>query len=1403
MLYRLSISFFCLRFFLIQHAFAQAQDFQEVYAQAVQAARQQNYTKALQLSETILPQAEKVLGENSLNLSNFLNSVAGFYELTQQESLALPFYQKVAQIRSKTLASNHPEYLKTLNKLANLYFKLGKYSEANSSYQEILAVNNPEAPLSFSVLFNAHSNLGFLKYHQRKWASTDSLYLIAEKYLASIQPTDTLLSIIHLERKAQLFEATQQQTEALQVYQKLLPLQEQFYGVLHPYYLPSVYKEMRLYNQASRSQEAIELFERIPALAWQELDKESKVFYEINSEVSWAYLLIQNSKKAESLLNSVSLETLTNLKNPDLLGRYWYLKGKLAIQENHKEAVNSSFENAWKSYQMDNALQDSSQVLQVLYDWGAWCYEQRDFVQAESIWEKAIEYHKTSNLYELAALDIRYNLSTAQQQNKKLSEAQTNYEYILDQKSISHTLEALVNVQLARLYLSQGLSLKALNSYQTARDTWEKSSVELPLLYYQAGQEEAFIYQNDSQYEQAQAILKKLLRLASPSQEIEIRTQSALVAYLNGQYAEAQKQYQAILDFLQQKSLSSSVLLSTLNNLGNLYKNQGFFSEAETVLLKAKNISETETSISPDSKAYTLNNLGNLYRSLGRYLEAEMLIEEALKVIKNQKETSKNVEQEILLSQANLLRQKGQFAPAEILYRKSLVFFEQKVEYASFYQEASRQLGLLYLQTGRYEQAVLLLEQLSKKSDEILLGELGGQLATAYQKTNQAEKAEALLIKIISIRKKYWGIQHPDIATAQDQLGYLYRQKGDYESAQKLFEEAQSLRQKIFGESHPSLAISKHNFALLAEYRQDKTGAERLHLESLEIIRKKLGEGHPFYLQALNNLATFYEKNKAAKKAFMYYQEALEKLKIFVKQNMSVLSEQEKRQFWQSNQILIQNFLSFTAQSVATSEAFKELNLPRLWGEALNLRLDTKGLLLTQARNAQSDFEQDNDPEIKAIYTQWLANKEWLAHHYARKSSGNLDKKIDSLQKVSESLEKELTLRTQSFAEELGQKKLTWQKIQSRLKKKEAALEMIRLPEQKEEVWYLALIILPAPAEPIPILLREGQLMDESYWAYYRNNIRFQRKDTQSFDRYWADIQAVLDKEGIQKLYFSPDGVYHLLNIASFYEPSTQQYLDEKLEIIQLASLQDLQDFDDARLSKADASLWGSPAYSLTEKKEKNTDYQDLIHTETEIKAIETLLQDKNWKVSTTLGEQAREENLKKMPKTAILHLATHGYFELETKALVSEDTPMGTNLGETTWLNPLIQSGLVWAGVNTPQLLSNNEDGKLTALEVSQLPLSETELVVLSACQTGLGKVESGEGVYGLQRAFQVAGAKRLLMSLWEVNDQVTQEFMGIFYENLLKNQSPGEALKITRAEIRQKYPHPYYWAAFVLLER
>jgi CHAT domain-containing protein len=145
----------------------------------------------------------------------------------------------------------------------------------------------------------------------------------------------------------------------------------------------------------------------------------------------------------------------------------------------------------------------------------------------------------------------------------------------------------------------------------------------------------------------------------------------------------------------------------------------------------------------------------------------------------------------------------------------------------------------------------------------------------------------------------------------------------------------------------------------------------------------------------------------------------------------------------------------------------------------------------------------------------------------------------------------------------------------------------------------------------------------------------------------------------------------------------------------------------------------------------------------------------------------------------------------------------MGTNLGETTWLNPLIQSGLVWAGVNTPQLLSNNEDGKLTALEVSQLPLNETELVVLSACQTGLGKVESGEGVYGLQRAFQVAGAKRLLMSLWEVNDQVTQEFMGIFYENLLKNQSPGEALKITRAEIRQKYPHPYYWAAFVLLER
>jgi CHAT domain-containing protein len=167
----------------------------------------------------------------------------------------------------------------------------------------------------------------------------------------------------------------------------------------------------------------------------------------------------------------------------------------------------------------------------------------------------------------------------------------------------------------------------------------------------------------------------------------------------------------------------------------------------------------------------------------------------------------------------------------------------------------------------------------------------------------------------------------------------------------------------------------------------------------------------------------------------------------------------------------------------------------------------------------------------------------------------------------------------------------------------------------------------------------------------------------------------------------------------------------------------------------------------------------------------------------------ATEENIKKVHNPKILHLSTHGFF------IDSNE--------KNEKINPMLRSGLLLTGVSDytrAEIKPDTEDGILTALEAANLDLDETDLVVLSACETGLGDVKAGEGVYGLQRAFKVAGAKTIVMSMWKVDDEVTQKLMTIFYQKFSEYNNARKAFKEAQAEIKKQYPQPYYWGAFVM---
>lgn len=241
--------------------------------------------------------------------------------------------------------------------------------------------------------------------------------------------------------------------------------------------------------------------------------------------------------------------------------------------------------------------------------------------------------------------------------------------------------------------------------------------------------------------------------------------------------------------------------------------------------------------------------------------------------------------------------------------------------------------------------------------------------------------------------------------------------------------------------------------------------------------------------------------------------------------------------------------------------------------------------------------------------------------------------------------------------------------------------------------------------------------------------------------------------------------------------------------------------------------LLASRTINLLDEGTRGTKWDYLEWTKKEVNKIKLILDEKKIPAKLYTGENASEEAFKNeciMKSPSLILISTHGFFFPEPE---KDYEKMGISFQSgmdkfTHFENPLLRSGLIFAGANRVWLggkeIKGVEDGILTAQEVSNLDLTNTELVVLSACETGLGDIKSGEGVYGLQRAFKSAGAKAIIMTLWSVPDKETVELMERFYSNLIeKNMSNYEALSEAQKYMRNKYPdEPYKWAAFVLME-
>ena len=352
----------------------------------------------------------------------------------------------------------------------------------------------------------------------------------------------------------------------------------------------------------------------------------------------------------------------------------------------------------------------------------------------------------------------------------------------------------------------------------------------------------------------------------------------------------------------------------------------------------------------------------------------------------------------------------------------------------------------------------------------------------------------------------------------------------------------------------------------------------------------------------------------------------------------------------------------------------------------------------------------------------------------------------------------------------------------------------------------------------------------ENYISFNQQELNSQSSDFDSI-LYSLVWKPIADKIGDAKtIYISLGGIYNNINLNTIYNPTTGKYLLEEKDIRIVNSARDFvlsKESEKKKYTTNTASLFGFPNFDgnttvsadttdiFASSRNLNSFWLDsltrggmkakpLPATKKEIEKISTTLKSNYWNVNSFFADNASETNIKKQQSPRILHIATHGYFFEDIPIEKNNNRFFGMDRNQMV-MDPMLRSGLLFKGANRTLKgeKSIGENGLLSAAEASLLDLRETELVVLSACETGKGEIQNSEGVYGLRKAFTDAGAQNIIMSLWKVDDEVTQEFMTLFYEIWLnKKTSIREAFNKTQLEIKAKYPQPYYWGAFILVE-
>lgn len=1119
--------------------------------------------------------------------------------------------------------------------------------------------------------------------------------------------------------------------------------------------------------------------------------------YRIQGQYSLAEpLYIKSLKIREKIFGKTSPEIAQSLNN--LASLYYY-------QENYPEAEKQYLAalEIWQNIHGEN----HPQIATILNNIGELYREQERYPESEKMHNSALAIRKKilPYLHPQIAESLN-NIAAVSESQRHFPKAEQLYLEALEiRKNIleeNHPDIAATLNNIAALYDLQGRYLEAEKKYLEALEILKKSLHEHPDIAYTLNNL-GEVYKSLGHYSTAEKIHKQALEIKLKlfaNNHPSIATSLSNLAEIyrqQGNFPAAEANFLSALKL--RKHLFGSEhqqIAASLEDLAVNYTSQGRYREAESLHLQALEMRKKLLGTDHLNVAKNLTNLASIYRLQGRYSQAEQTILSAL-AIQNRILGDEHPDIATLLENlAGIYRLQGRYLEAEKIYRET-------------YSLTKRLLGDMHINVAR-----------SLNS-----------LAVLYDSKLEYYKSAPLLNESLIITRRVFGNEHPETASCMSNLATVYGCLGRYSEAENLLFSALEIRKKLFGNTHPDIALSLNNLAEINFSQGRYLEAEQKYTQVLEMRKALLGDEHPDVARSLNNLATTLTATGKPYEALSYRIQASKINDKVINQIFSFSSDSDRLAFLEKIRTNFDLFLSLVYQYLSHSEIAKQ--------QALDFILKRKALTASVLAAQNQAFYSGKYPHLTEQFRELSdlsAQLVQLTFTPPQSDSATYQENLAQIQAKYNILQKQLASQVPEI--KLSEQIVDTQAIANALPPESTLVEFVRFDvfnfqaviAKGEAQWYpsryLAFILPAGKPNAIEMIdLGTAQTIDDLI-----QQTRWEASQSNSQTLAWNKKTAPIPKLNIQQynptaaiqlsqilfapirqitkeckhLLLAPDGDLNLLPLQILPLDGAGNLIIDEYTISYLSVGRDILRSQQQIVSSLHPPLIiADPDFDLTD--------EQLITQDKQQQNIKTefLNTSVNKKLERAVGTRFLGESIAKKLKNARLYLdaealesllttsecpsmmliATHGIFIPDSK-LQPQNLPSMERYTSTKVENPMLRSGLALAGANTwlfggtlPPIAGK---GVVLAQDIAGLDLWSNELTVLSACDTAVGDIKIGEGVFGLRRAFAIAGSKTLIMSLWSVPDKATALLMERFFNNLQSGMGRLEALQNAQKYIR-----------------